>query len=142
MARLRWAFAGAAFALLAAVALRGLPEVRSVETGAAGEGVLSCRMAVALQSDQDFVCMVSEGEVLWSANAQGLVVPNATGDTALPGLFSATYPEEGGRKMLRISVDVWCRAARRELSRRGRKRLHRMSAEPQTHALLRSAAFL
>ena len=142
MARSRWASAGAVFALLAAAAQIGLPEVRSVETGAAGEGVLPRRMTVALQSDQDFVCKVSEGEVLWSTNDKGFVVPNATGDSALPGLFLATYPEEDGRKTLRISADVWCRAVRRELSRKGRWRLPRMSAAPEPHALLRSAASL
>ena len=142
MARLRLASARAAFAFLAAAVLISLPEVRSVETSAAGEGVLPCRMTVCLQSDQDFVCTVSEGEVFWSTNAKGFVVPNATGDSALPGLFSATYPEEGGRKSLRISSDVWCRTVRRELSRKGRKRLPRMSAAPHPHALLRSAASL
>ncbi|KAJ1483236.1 hypothetical protein T484DRAFT_1896335 [Baffinella frigidus] len=42
-------------------------------------GLLPFRMTVALQSDQDFGRMVSEGAVLWATNATAGVVPNATG---------------------------------------------------------------
>jgi hypothetical protein len=65
MARLSRASAWATLALLTAAALMALPEVWSVGTGTAGEGVPPFRMTQ--QSDHDFVLSVSEGDILWAA---------------------------------------------------------------------------
>ena len=65
MTRLRRASAWATLALLTAAALMALPEVRGVGTGTAGEGVPPSQMKQ--QSDQDFVLIVTEGDILWAA---------------------------------------------------------------------------
>ena len=65
MTRLKRASAWATFMLLTAAALMALPEVRGVGTGTAGGGVPPSRMTQ--QSDQDFVLIVTEGDILWAA---------------------------------------------------------------------------